>query len=144
MSRAAGRSSSGAWIRPKTCWICRTALSSANRTSTFAESGSEAARASSLRSDWYSCSALVRQTTTRSPMGIELTLPLVRVTSPRLFDDPPGEAALARLRRSGFAEPERAARELRLVASQAQIGPARHASLGALVGSLALVPDAPG
>ena len=69
----------------------------------------------------------------------------MRVTSPaRLFDDPPGEAALARLRRSGFAEPERAARELRLVAAHAQLGPAEQETLGALVGSLARLPDAPG
>jgi len=87
----------------------------------------------------------VRQTTTRSFIRTELTLPIVRVTSPaRLFDDPPGEAALARLRRSGFAEPERAARELRLVAVQAQIGPAQQPSLGALVASLAQLPDAAG
>jgi glutamate-ammonia-ligase adenylyltransferase len=87
----------------------------------------------------------VRQTTTRSFIGNELTLPLVRVTSPaRLLDDPPDEAALARLRRSGFAEPERAARELRLVAAHAQLTTAQRESLGALLGSLGRLPDAPG
>jgi glutamate-ammonia-ligase adenylyltransferase len=62
----------------------------------------------------------------------------------RLFEDPPGEAALARLRRCGFAEPERAARELRLVAAQAELGPAQQESVGSLVGALTRLPDALG
>jgi glutamate-ammonia-ligase adenylyltransferase len=61
-----------------------------------------------------------------------------------LFEDPPGEAALARLRHSGFAEPERAARGLRLVAADARLGPAERKSLGSLLGSLARLPDVPG
>jgi len=68
---------------------------------------------------------------------------IVRVRpAARLFEDPPGEAALARLRRSGFAEPERAARELRLVAAHPQLGPALHRSLGSLLPTLARLPDA--
>ena len=69
----------------------------------------------------------------------------MRVTSPaRLLEDPPGEAALARLRRSGFDEPERAARELRLVASHARLGPALQKGMGSLLGSLSRLPDALG
>jgi [glutamine synthetase] adenylyltransferase / [glutamine synthetase]-adenylyl-L-tyrosine phosphorylase len=70
---------------------------------------------------------------------------IVRVTSPaRLLEDPPGEAALARLRRCGFAEPERAARELRLVASHPRLGPALQKGMGSLLGSLSRLPDALG
>jgi glutamate-ammonia-ligase adenylyltransferase len=69
----------------------------------------------------------------------------VRVTSAaRLLEDPPGEAALARLRRSGFDEPERAARELRLVASHAPLRPILQKGIGSLLGSLARLPDALG
>ncbi len=69
----------------------------------------------------------------------------MRVTSAaRLLEDPPGEAALARLRRSGFDEPERAARELRLVASHPPLGPALQKTMGSLLGSLARLPDALG
>jgi glutamate-ammonia-ligase adenylyltransferase len=65
----------------------------------------------------------------------------VRVTFARLLDDPPGEAALARLRRSGFQEPERAARELRLVAAASGAPASRLASL---LGVFAQLPDAEG
>ena len=69
----------------------------------------------------------------------------MRVTSPaRLLEDPPGEAALARLRRCGFDEPERAARELRLVASHPRLGPALQKGMGSLLGSLSRLPDALG
>ena len=70
---------------------------------------------------------------------------IVRVTAAaRLLEDPPGEAALARLRRCGFDEPERAARELRLVASHPPLGPALQKTMGSLLGSLARLPDALG
>ncbi|HUL77774.1 MAG TPA: hypothetical protein VL691_10965 [Vicinamibacteria bacterium] len=67
------------------------------------------------------------------------------ITTPeRLLEDPPGEAALAWLRRSGFAEPERSARELRLIASDPQAGAALRAQLGPFLETLAHLPDADG
>ena len=62
----------------------------------------------------------------------------------RLLEDPPGEAALAVLRRSGFAEPERAARELRLVAADSQGGQALRTQLGSFLDTIARLPDPDG
>jgi [glutamine synthetase] adenylyltransferase / [glutamine synthetase]-adenylyl-L-tyrosine phosphorylase len=62
----------------------------------------------------------------------------------RLLEDPPGEPALAWLRRSGFAEPLRAARELRLVAAPPELGGALRATLGSLMGTFARLPDPEG
>jgi glutamate-ammonia-ligase adenylyltransferase len=62
-------------------------------------------------------------------------------TAERLLEDSPGEQALALLRRSGFGEPERAARELRLLAADAHIGSLLRAGLGPLLRALARLPD---
>jgi hypothetical protein len=56
------------------------------------------------------------------------------ITPERLLEDPPGEVALASLRRAGFAEPERAARELRLIAADPLGGEALRAGLGSFPG----------
>ncbi len=66
------------------------------------------------------------------------------ITSERLLQDPPGEAALTWLRRSGFSEPERAARELRTIAAEPQAGPALRERIVPLLGRLAQVPEADG
>jgi glutamate-ammonia-ligase adenylyltransferase len=66
------------------------------------------------------------------------------ISAARLVEDPPGAAALAWLRRCGFAEPERAARELRLVAAAPRAGSALRASLGSLLPTLARIPDPEG
>jgi glutamate-ammonia-ligase adenylyltransferase len=60
----------------------------------------------------------------------------------QLLEDPPRPVALAFLRRSGFAEPERAARELRLIAAEPKWGDALRPQLGSLLNTLALLPDA--
>ena len=60
----------------------------------------------------------------------------------RLLQDPPTPAALALLRRSGFVEPERAARELRLIAAEPEQRGALAALLGTLPEAFAGLPDA--
>jgi glutamate-ammonia-ligase adenylyltransferase len=63
----------------------------------------------------------------------------------RLLDDPPGSSALALLRRHGLAEPERAARELRLVAADERLrGIGRSDLLPLLLRPLAELPDPDG
>ena len=62
-------------------------------------------------------------------------------TAERLLEDVPGEQALARLRRSGFGAPERAARELRLLAADPRVGPLVRARLLPLLRALARLPD---
>jgi glutamate-ammonia-ligase adenylyltransferase len=66
------------------------------------------------------------------------------ITSEQLLEDPPGGAAIAWLRRSGLAEPERAARELRLIAAHPEGGEALRAQIGSLLGTLAHLPEADG
>jgi glutamate-ammonia-ligase adenylyltransferase len=62
-------------------------------------------------------------------------------TAERLLDDVPGAEALERLRRSGFGEPERAARELRLLGADPHVGVLVRARLSPLLRALARVPD---
>jgi len=59
----------------------------------------------------------------------------------RLLEDPPAEAALAWLRRSGFAEPERSARELRSIAADPEAGDAFRSQIGPLLDTFADLPD---
>jgi glutamate-ammonia-ligase adenylyltransferase len=63
------------------------------------------------------------------------------MTPVHLLDDPPGPAALALLRRHGVADAERAARELRAIASEPQAGSALARLLPPLLPALAAVPD---
>jgi [glutamine synthetase] adenylyltransferase / [glutamine synthetase]-adenylyl-L-tyrosine phosphorylase len=62
-------------------------------------------------------------------------------TAERLLDEVPGAPALARLRRARFAEPERAARELRLLAGDPHVGRLVRGQLAPLLGALERVPD---
>jgi glutamate-ammonia-ligase adenylyltransferase len=63
----------------------------------------------------------------------------------RLLDDPSEEAALGSLRHLGFVEPERAARELRLIAAELPQGaPTFRSVLGRLLEHLSRVPDPDG
>jgi glutamate-ammonia-ligase adenylyltransferase len=66
------------------------------------------------------------------------------ITAERLLQDPPGEAALERLRRCGVAQPDRAARELRLVAAEPRVGAALSSRISPLLRTLATLPDADG
>jgi glutamate-ammonia-ligase adenylyltransferase len=66
------------------------------------------------------------------------------IDSARLLEDPPGEAALAWLRRAGFGEPERAARELRAIVADPRAATALRGRVAPLVEKLALLPDAEG
>jgi glutamate-ammonia-ligase adenylyltransferase len=59
----------------------------------------------------------------------------------RLLEDPPGSWALALLRRHGLAEPERGARELRLVAADERLRDLRSELLPLVLGPLGEVPD---
>jgi glutamate-ammonia-ligase adenylyltransferase len=59
----------------------------------------------------------------------------------RLLEDPPGPSALALLRRHGLSEPERGARELRLIAANPQLRRILGSELPVLLLPLAEVPD---